>query len=133
MTQEQKKQIAVYRRNGMKFSEIAAALQIPETTIKSYCYRNKFSAAFESKETQTGFCPQCGLPIPPARFRPRRFCSDKCRYQYWILHSTEQKRNTQKSICPGCGKSFMDYSCHKRKYCSHECYILIRYGGICHD
>ena len=41
MTNAQKKQIDKMRKEGMKFTEISQALGIPETTVKSYCYRKK--------------------------------------------------------------------------------------------
>ena len=41
MTNAQKKQIDKMRKEGMKFTEIAQALGIPDTTVKSYCYRKK--------------------------------------------------------------------------------------------
>ena len=41
MTNAQKKQIDKMRKEGMKFTEIAQALGIPDTTVKSYCYRKR--------------------------------------------------------------------------------------------
>ena len=41
MTNAQKKQIEKMRKEGMKFTEIAQALGIPDTTVKSYCYRKR--------------------------------------------------------------------------------------------
>ena len=40
MTKEQKRLIDQYRQSGMKYSEIARTIGLPETTVKSYCYRN---------------------------------------------------------------------------------------------
>ena len=41
MTNEQKRKIETMRRDGKPFTEISQALGIPETTVKSYCYRKK--------------------------------------------------------------------------------------------
>ena len=41
MTNEQKRKIETMRRDGKSFTEISQALGIPETTVKSYCYRKK--------------------------------------------------------------------------------------------
>ena len=41
MTNEQKRKIETMRRDGKPFTEIAQALGIPETTVKSYCYRKR--------------------------------------------------------------------------------------------
>ena len=38
MTTEQKCLIDQYRKSGMKYSEIARTIGLPETTVKSYCY-----------------------------------------------------------------------------------------------
>ena len=40
MTKEQKRLIDQYRQSGMKYSEIARTIGLPETTVKSYCYRS---------------------------------------------------------------------------------------------
>ena len=41
MTNEQKRKIETMRRDGKPFTEIAQALGIPDTTVKSYCYRKR--------------------------------------------------------------------------------------------
>ena len=41
MTNEQKRKIETMRRDGKPFTEISQALGIPETTVKSYCYRKR--------------------------------------------------------------------------------------------
>ena len=40
MTKEQKRLIDQYRQSGLKYAEIARTIGLPETTVKSYCYRN---------------------------------------------------------------------------------------------
>ena len=40
MNKEQKCLIDQYRQSGMKYAEIARMIGLPETTVKSYCYRN---------------------------------------------------------------------------------------------
>ena len=41
MTNVQKRQIETMRKDGKSFVEIAIAMSVPETTVKSYCYRKK--------------------------------------------------------------------------------------------
>ena len=132
MTKEQKHLIDQYRQAGMKYSEIARALDLPETTVKSYCYRNPVSA--QAPKISGPVCPQCGKPFTSGKFRPRRFCSDACRNKYWLTHHDAAACHTAvKAICQHCGKPFTDYANRHRKYCSHPCYIAARYGGDQHE
>ena len=41
MTNIQKEKIDTMREKGRTFKDISLALGIPETTVKSYCYRKK--------------------------------------------------------------------------------------------
>ena len=75
------------------------------------------------------FCPTCGEKIPVDRSghttgRPRKFCSDACRQQFWREHpKVEAWASYEKKICPVCGEVF--YAAHEtkreRKYCSRAC------------
>ena len=114
------------------YSEIARTIGLPETTVKSYCYRNPVT---NPQPIPTGtVCPQCGKPIVSGKFRPRRFCSDACRNKYWLTHhEAAASRAGKKVICQHCGKPFTDYANRHRKYCSHPCYIAARYGGDQHE
>ena len=84
MTKEQKRLIDQYRQSGMKYSEIARTIGLPESTVKSYCYRNPVTNPLPVPRGQ--LCPQCGKPISSSKYRPRRFCSDACRNKYWLTH-----------------------------------------------
>ena len=128
MTTEQKLLIEQYRQSGMKYSAIARTVGLPETTVKSYCYRNPISA--QVPKSTGPVCPQCGKPITSSKFRPRRFCSDACRNKFWLSHHDAAACHAAvKAICQHCGKPFTDYANRHRKYCSHPCYIAARYGG----
>ena len=126
MNSHQKEMIDSYRRSGASFTQIAERMQLPISTVKSYCYRNTDKAIAE-KTASKNICLQCGKTLPSSRFRPRRFCCDACRYHYWEQH---KNRKTAISLtCAHCGRSFSDYAQRSRKYCSHACYIAARYGG----
>lgn len=128
MTAEQKSRIDAYRLSGKKYVEIARLMNLPETTVKSYCYRKPLPASGPA------VCPQCGKALPESRFRPRRFCSDECRNRYWYSHQEVHDRSTVvQAFCEHCGKPFMDYPQRHRKFCSHPCYIAARYGGDRHE
>ena len=132
MTKEQKHLIDQYRQSGMKYAEIARMIGLPETTVKSYCYRNPI---INPSPVPAGpLCPQCGKPITSGKFRPRRFCSDACRNKYWLTHhEAAASRAGKKMVCQHCGKPFTDYANRHRKYCSHPCYIAARYRGDQHE
>ena len=125
-----KERIIDLRAGGMKYAAIARLLNIPVTTIKSFAYKyqDQIEARYEVRQGKR--CPHCGNPIPATKYRPRRFCSDECRQNYWKAHQSERHRPTCVNItCPVCQKTFRDYPKHGRKYCSHACYIAARYGG----
>lgn len=125
MTDAQKREILALKKNGVKYAEIAARLCLPLTTVKSFCYRHGEVPAMP-------VCPQCGKEIVESKFKPRRFCSDTCRVEYWMEHSDQINRQSAvESTCPVCQKIFRDYAQRHRKYCSHTCYIAARYYEGC--
>ena len=114
MIKEQKRLIDQYRQSGMKYSEIARTIGLPESTVKSYCYRNPVTNPLPVPRGQ--LCPQCGKPISSSKYRPRRFCSDACRNKYWLTHhEAASSRAGKKVICQHCGKPFTDYVNRHRK------------------
>ena len=133
MTTEQKRQISSYRAQGKKYAEIARIMDMPVTTVKSYCHKYLTE---DKKRTIPAepVCPQCGKPIQKSKYRPRRFCSDTCRNDYWREHQSEINRASAiVTLCQCCHKPITDYANHARKYCSHKCYIAGRYGGERND
>ena len=71
------------------------------------------------------FCPNCGAVIIQApRGRMKKFCSDKCRFQWKNKHPRpENWKSSRKVICLVCGKEFIasrEYT-RLRKYCSRAC------------
>ena len=128
MNSLQKAQIEKMRASGFGFHEISHKMDIPVSTIKSYCYSH---GILDTSDQIGGVCcPQCGQPVPRMRFKPRRFCSDACCVQYWHRHPDEmKKRSVVEQHCAHCGKTFNDYAGRGRRYCSHPCYIAARYGG----
>ena len=42
------------------------------------------------------FCPWCGTPVGRnINGRPRKFCSDKCRYDYWNYEKRHKAEKTE--------------------------------------
>jgi endogenous inhibitor of DNA gyrase (YacG/DUF329 family) len=129
MTPLQKVQITEMRERGDGYGAIAAALNIAEGTVKSYCRRNLAAQPAEVSPA----CPQCGaaLTLTP-RKRLKRFCSDKCRLAWWKSHPEKLNRKAVYSFnCTVCGKPFTAYGNAHRKYCSRACYGLSR--RACHE
>jgi len=73
----------------------------------------------------TGFCPNCGMPVvQPKRGRPKKFCSDQCRFQWKNRHpKPENWKTTRTAVCPVCGKEYLAFREYTkpRKFCSRTC------------
>ena len=131
MTDSTKTAIIKMRENGDSYQSIATALNIPESTVKSFCRRNNLNSAQPQPNLPiNSLCENCGAPITQHPHRKRkRFCSDSCRLSWWNKHPDLIKHSSVNThTCAHCGKSFTAYA--DRKYCSHECYILHRFGGV---
>ena len=130
MTDSTKAAIIKMRENGDSFSYISKNLNIPESTVKSFCRRhNKQPAQTITDAPATSYCENCGAPITQHPHRKhKRFCSDSCRLSWWNKHPDLINRSSANTCtCAHCGKSFTAYA--DRKYCSHECYILHRFDN----
>ena len=135
MTEKQKSEIIRMRKCGTSFSKIADITGVSRNTIKSFCRRKNIeiqtSAVFGEPDTNELKCKQCGkmLQVITGRKKPR-FCSDRCRTQWWNSHPEAVNRKAIYNFtCDRCGKSFTAYGNNHRKYCSHNCYIESRFGG----
>lgn len=125
------------RFEGVSYAEISKTLGISENTIKSYCRRNNLGGNLleKSKEERQSACKQCGKPINlEVKGKPRKFCSEPCRRDWWKTHDKEIKRKAYYALtCVHCGKEFESYGKRDRKYCGHACYINHRFGEVPHD
>ena len=134
MTENQKKQIAVYRNLGLSYTAISNTMKISVNSVKTYCKRNGLGGvrAYEKADRiNVCGCENCGQPViqNPGR-KKKRFCSDRCRNAWWNSHQEQvNKKANYECTCAYCNKSFISYGNRHRKYCSHECYIEDRFGG----
>lgn len=121
MTDQQKQDLANLRALGYGYKKIAQQLGLAESTVSTYCQRNNL--------TSNG-CKNCGKVIQKSKgSKPKKFCCDKCRTDWWNQHLSEVKRKANyELICRHCGKRFVSYGNAKRKYCSRVCYIADRFG-----
>jgi len=136
MTNEQKISIEQLRNQGLSFGKISDATGISVNTVKSFCQRNSIIPAANNipKLQKTAviwhdkdLCKQCNKPlIHTPKMKPRTFCNDKCRYNWW----NRNRKSAPVLTCQYCGKSFNSYD-KKRKFCQHSCYVASRFGGAC--
>lgn len=76
------------------------------------------------------FCPQCGTKITDHMGRPRSFCLERCRRNWWKAHPEFAKPRPSALYahrCRTCGQSFTAYGNRHRIYCSRACYLQDRY------
>ena len=127
MTAEEARKIDKLRNDGASYGNIAKLLHLKESTIKAYIRRKKQSSDVQASMNT---CLECGKTITNGKYRPKKFCSDKCRMRWWNTHSdTVNHKNARMIVCPVCGNEFCNNGRNLRKYCSHRCYIEARYYG----
>ena len=141
MTESQKSKIIKLRAAGNGCKAIANKLGMSVNTVKSFCKRNNIDAETAARLTEkpTGeitHCENCGKDVQQVKGRRfKRFCSDRCRADWWNRNLGLVKRKAYYTfVCKHCGKEFQVYGDQRRKYCSYECYSKDRFrGGEHHD
>ncbi len=133
MNDIQKNTIIQMRRGGKSYAQIAAALDIPQNTVKTFCNRNKDTLAVN---ISADVCKQCGKEVAQKPHRKiKRFCSDTCRQAWWNDNRDQvNKKGAHTITCAFCGSKFESYDVGRR-YCCHVCYISDRFkkGHNRHD
>ncbi len=120
MTEYEKRQITNMREKNMPFSTIADSLSLSINTVKSYCQR------YGITPYKPGKCKNCGTDIVLRKnCKPRQFCSDKCRTEWWSKHGRYEK-TVYRLTCVACGTEFECRGNRKQKYCSRACYAAAR-------
>ena len=107
---------------GMSYLKIGEILGVPDNTVRSFCRR----CGLGEEAKNTCCCKQCGklIKIIPKR-KPKIFCSDECRAEWWNTHPENvQRKAVYHFTCAHCGKPFTAYGNKGRKYCCHQCYIV---------
>ena len=126
MTTEEVTIITDLQQRGLGYKRIASLTGLPLNTVKAYCRRHKVESPVMADAE--AFCRGCGKPIqriPMAK--PRQYCSDKCRTNFWNSHRDEVKHTAIYSFrCPNCGHEFQSYGNPSRKYCSRSCANMAR-------
>ncbi len=121
MTDEQRERITILQCQGKGYRTIAAEMNLPVNSVKSWCRRHT-----ASKNT-TGCCKQCGtvLQQTPGK-RKGLFCSDYCRRQWWANHPESRGHRVEyQHSCRFCGKAFTNNRV-KADYCGRPCFAKAR-------
>ncbi len=128
MTEPERAAIREYRKQGLGYKKIAMRTGVSLNTIKSFCKR-KHSTKIEAEAPKV--CLQCRRLITQTRGRKmKKFCSDKCRMEWWNKHPELVKRTAvYEFTCQTCGTTFTAYGNAHRKYCCRECYLIGGGGG----
>ena len=85
MTTEQKLKIIELRNSGLTPKMISEKLGIGESYVKKIMY---------DVSTNETICLNCGRVIPKGNRRPKKFCSDKCRFFYHNSHQEDLHKKT---------------------------------------
>lgn len=135
MTKEQTTIINSLRSQGFGYKRIADRTGISANTIKSYLRRIDLPVTVASVSSDSHICKNCGAAVQQTIGRKeKKFCSDKCRNQWWNAHSDLIRRKAfYPFTCAHCGKETIAYGDAHRKYCSHKCYLADRFGGGEHE
>ena len=111
MTEKEKRTILDMRAAGKQYKEISAVLGIEVSALKVFVHRQKH------KDVRR--CELCKKVLPKDARKTQRFCSDKCRNDWWYSHQGElQGERLTTFICAVCGKGFTSYK--QAKYCSEH-------------
>lgn len=128
MTNNEMLLIARIQREGLGYKKIAAIVGLPVNTVKAYCRRHPVESPVENTtSTDVHRCRSCGKPITlTPHKKERKFCSDKCRLEWWNSQPELMKRKTIHTFtCACCHKTFQSHK-SEQKYCSRKCYDLAR-------
>ena len=140
-----REQARLLRGHGMGYKRIAGITGLTKDAVRNACKRIDADCEDRDlfKRIEAGqACAYCGGEMEQhGSGRPRRFCSERCRRQYWRLHRSEQKKKEDKLFlrsCAYCGRTFQIYGKNDRTYCCREHYKLHFYvnksesgGGSC--
>ena len=136
MDEVQKQQIIEMRLAGAGYKDIGITLNLSRDAVRRFCKRHnmwgygKLVALNFKEQTKLGhICFACGRNIEShGRGRPKRFCSEACRREWWIKHKDLVRRKAYYTkTCVYCGKKFTVYGDSHRRYCSRNCYIHDRF------
>lgn len=121
MTNEQIDRITYLQQSRKGYRTIAAELDLPVNSVKSWCRRHPINGL------ERGRCQQCGAPLNQIiGKRTRRFCSDACRLLWWKEHPEKKShRIAYRHVCRFCGAEFINNRA-AASYCNRACFARAR-------
>ena len=133
MTSDQKQMIVRLREQGYGYTAIAKAAGLSKGNVRDYCRAHGLTGLRGTPAASLDItpCMNCGKPIiQKPKVKRRKFCSDRCRMDWWSAHRDMLQHNAVYSfICPQCGMQFKSYGYAHRKYCSRQCMADARRKG----
>ena len=133
LNKSQIKQVKALRSQGFGYKKIADQIGATRDEVRYACKSfENVSAKTAAITDAIAVCQQCGEPLQISETgRPKKFCSDRCRIQYWSAHRDDVNKASSAvyiKVCLYCGKSFEAYGHKEAKYCCHEHAIAHRFG-----
>lgn len=94
MTDNQAKQIRELRMKGVGYRSIASVVGLTRDVIRNFCkhkgldgYASSLNKNIKEQMQIGDVCYNCAKKITlPATGRPKKFCSDECRREWWKSH-----------------------------------------------
>ena len=138
MTGEQAHLIRELRIKGEGYRSIASHVGLSRDIVRNYCkghgldgYGSALALSMREQIQLGKACLWCGKELEqPVTGRRKKFCSEKCRREWWKAHPEKINRKETafyEKECVYCGKHFKAYGNKERRYCSHGCYVRDRF------
>lgn len=126
MTEQQAKQIREMREQGIGYRSIALTVGLSRDIVRNFCksrglsgYGSALTKNIQEQVMLGKACLYCGKEMKQLDTgRPKKFCSDKCRREWWKGHPERINRKESAmypAVCVRCGKEFLSYGNRKRK------------------
>ncbi len=121
--------IIAYREEGLSYREIAEKTHTSEGYCRNIWFRDNRAKQKNKQQPEMGMCIFCGkLLINNEGAKTKKFCSDKCRYDYFNF---EKKHKGYIRTCEHCKKEFVAFGNRYKRFCSRECQnAAAREGGM---
>ena len=136
LKKSQEEKIIELRKKGYGYKSIASVLGLKRDTVRDLCRKHGlqgylgYGLSVESEKVEIKEYPKnclyCNKEIntEDKRGRKSKFCSDRCRREWW--YENQDKKDRRETawydfICKYCGEDFKAYGNKNRKYCSPEC------------
>lgn len=83
--------IITMRESGCSYGQIAKTLNIPKSTVSSFCLDHGIKPQQNSTKPRFIVCKECGKVFVAKTSREQDFCSSSCRGAYWRREKANQE------------------------------------------